>query len=95
METSSERLEQKLKDSALILLRRFSIGEDELQIEHNEPGKPVYCLIKGHRVRVHVDDRSAQFHVRAGRWSGARVDFPTAGSFIAAFEEALRGALSD
>ncbi len=94
METSSQRLELKLKDSALMVLRRHGIGEDELQVEDNEPGKPPSCLIKGHRVRVHVDERSAAFKARSGRWSGACADFPTAGAFIAAFEEALQGALS-
>ena len=95
METRSERLESKLKDSALMVLRRFGIAEDELQLEDNEPGKPPSCLIRGHRVRIHVDEKSAAFTVRTGRWSGARVDFPTAGAFIAAFETALIDALSD
>ena len=95
METGSEPLEFRLKDSALVVLRRYHIGEDELQIEANEPGKPAFFLIRGHRVRVHVDERSAAFSVRTGRWSGARVDYPTAGAFIAAFEEALQEALSD
>jgi hypothetical protein len=94
VETSSQRLELKLKDSALMVLRRHGIGEDELQLEESEPGKPPSCLIRGHRVRVQIDDRSAAFRVHAGRWSGARVDFPTVGAFIAAFEEALQGALS-
>lgn len=95
METSSQRLELKLKDSALMVLRRHGIGEDELQLEDNEPGKPPSCLIRGHRVRVQVDERSAALKVHSGRWSGACADFPTVGAFVAAFEEALHGALSD
>jgi hypothetical protein len=95
METTTERLEPKLRESALMVLRRHGIGEDDVRLEENEPGNPASCLIRGHRVRVHLDDRSAAFQVRAGRWSGARVDFPTAGSFIAAFEEALQDALTD
>lgn len=90
-----ERLEPKLRDSAYMVLRRHGIAEDELQLEQNEPGKPVYSLIRGHRVRVHLDDRSATFSVRTGRWSGARADFPTTGAFIAAFETALHEALAD
>lgn len=37
---------------------------------------------------------SVAFRVLSGRWSGRRVDYPTAGAFVAAFEEALQGALS-
>ncbi len=94
MEQTSERLEPKLRDSALMVLRRHHIAEDDLQVEANEPGKAIYCIIRGHRVRVQLDDRSVAFHVRGGRWSGSRVDYPTTGSFVAAFEEALHGALS-
>ncbi len=95
MSATSGHLESKLRDSALMVLRRHGIAEDEVQLEANEPGKPPSCLIRGHRVRIHVDDISAAFHVRAGRWSGANADFPTTGSFLAAFEEALNDALSD
>lgn len=94
MGNSSERLEPRLRDSALILLRRHGIAEDELRLESSEPGQPPSCAIRGHRVRIQVDDRSAAFKVRAGHWSGARVDFPSAGAFIAAFEEALHDAFS-
>lgn len=87
-------LEPRLRESALIVLRRHHVAEDELQLEMNEPGRPVYCEIRGHRVRIHVDDLSASFAVRTGRWSGARKDFPTTGAFIAAFEEALNQALT-
>jgi len=45
-------------------------------------------------VRIYVDDGSAEFNVRAGRWRGARGDYPTAGAFLAAFEEALHSALT-
>lgn len=87
-----ERLEPRLRESALMVARRHGVAEDELQLEMNEPGKPASCLIKGHRVRIHVDDRSAAFQVRAGRWSAARADYPTTGSFISAFEDALHAA---
>jgi hypothetical protein len=90
----TERLEPKLRESALMVLRRHGIGEDDLRLEENEPGQPPSCLIRGHRVRVHVDDRAATLNVRTGRWSGARADYPTPGAFIAAFEEALHDALS-
>ncbi len=92
--TSAERLEPRLRETALIVLRRHSIGEDDVQLEANEPHEPPSCLILGHRVRVQVDDGSVAFRVRAGRWSGRRADYPTAGAFVAAFEEALDGALS-
>lgn len=89
-----ERLEPKLRESALFVLRRHHVSQDDLQLEENEPGKPASCLIKGHRVRIHLDDRSAAFQVKAGRWSGARPDYPTAGAFIADFERELDEALS-
>jgi|GEM_PF-2447876 len=95
MRTSLERLEPRLRESALIVLRRHQIGEDDLQFEANEPHEPPSCLIRGHRVRVHVDDDSADFRVRADQWSGRRGDYPTAGAFIAAFEEALNDALEE
>ncbi|MFI5361105.1 MAG: hypothetical protein ACHQ49_03965 [Elusimicrobiota bacterium] len=94
MTISVERLEPRLRETALIILRRHDIGEGDVQLEMNEPHEPPSCLIRGHRVRVHVDDGSAAFRVRSGRWSGRRGDYPTAGAFVAAFEEALHGALS-
>lgn len=94
MSDPSERLEPKLRASALMVLRRHNIAEDDLQLEKNEPKDPPSCLIKGHRVRIHVDDGSAAFTVRAGRWRGARPDYVTTGAFIAAFEEALDHALA-
>jgi hypothetical protein len=93
MTSSSERLESRLRETALIILRRHHIGEDDLQLETNEPHEPPSCLIRGHRVYVHVDEGSVSFRVRSGRWSGRRADYPTAGAFVAAFEEALNGAL--
>ena len=39
VEGLSEKLEGKLRDSALMVLRRHGIAEDELQLEPNEPGK--------------------------------------------------------
>jgi hypothetical protein len=90
-----ERLEPRLRETALIVLRRHSIGEDDVSLQENERHEPTSCLILGHRVRVQLDDDSATFRVRSGRWSGRRVDYPTAGAFVAAFEEALHGALSD
>ena len=94
MTISSERLEPRLRETAFIILRRHAIGEDDLQVESNEPHEPPSCLIRGHRVRVQVDEGSAAFRVRSGRWSGRRADYPTAGAFVAAFEEALQRALS-
>lgn len=94
MTYSGERLEPRLRETALIVLRRHDIGEDDLQLEANEPHEAPSCLIRGHRVRVQVDDGSVAFRVRSGRWSGRRADFPTAGAFVAAFEEALHGALT-
>jgi len=94
MTFTSERLEPRLRETALIILRRHHIGEDDLQLEANEPHEPPSCLIRGHRVRVEVDDGSVAFRVMSGRWSGRRVDYPTAGAFVAAFEEALHGALA-
>jgi hypothetical protein len=94
MTSAAERLLPRLRETALILLRRHHIGEDDLRFEENEPHEPPSCLIRGHRVNVHVDDGSASFRVKAGRWSGRRGDFPTAGAFVAAFEEALNDALS-
>jgi hypothetical protein len=94
MTSSTERIESRLRETALIILRRHHIGEDDLQFEENEPHEPPSCLIRGHRVHVHVDEGSAALRVRSGRWSGRRADYPTAGAFIADFEEALDGALS-
>lgn len=94
MTTTAEHLEPRLREMALIILRRHHIGEDDLILEKNEPHEPPSCLIRGHRVRVEVDDSSVAFRVMAGRWSGRRVDYPTVGAFVAAFEDALDGALS-
>lgn len=94
MTSTGERLESRLRETALILLRRHHIGESDLQFEANEPHEAPSCLIRGHRVRVEVNDDSAAFRVMSGRWSGRRADYPTAGAFVAAFEEALHGALS-
>jgi hypothetical protein len=94
MSSSSERLEPRLRETALIILRRHHIGEDDVRLEVNEPHEPPSCLIRGHRVNVHVDDGSAALRVHSGRWSGRRADYPTAGAFVAAFEEALDGALT-
>jgi hypothetical protein len=95
MTSSTEGLEPRLRETALIVLRRHGVGEDDLQLEPNEPHQPPSCLIRGHRVRVEVDDGSVAFRVLSGRWSGRRADFPTAGAFVAAFEEALHAALAD
>lgn len=94
MTSSADRLEPRLRETALIVLRRHGIGEDDLQLSMNEPHEPPSCLIRGHRVRVEVNDDSVAFRVLAGRWSGRRADHPTAGAFLAAFEEALHGALA-
>lgn len=94
MGAPDQRLLPRLREAALIVLRRHHIGDDELRFEENEPHEPPSCLIRGHRVSVHVDDGAASFRVHAGRWSGRRADHPTAGAFIAAFEEALHAALA-
>jgi hypothetical protein len=95
MTPTGERLEPRLRETALIILRRHHIGEDDLVLEENEPHQPPSCLVRGHRVRVEVDDGSATLRVLSGRWSGRRADYPTVGAFLAAFEEALHGALSE
>jgi len=92
--TSAERLESRLRETALIILRRHRIGDDDVRIAMNEPHEAPSSLISGHRVRVELNDESVAFRVHAGRWSGRRADYPTAGSFVAAFEEALEGALA-
>lgn len=94
MSFPGERLEPRLRETALIVLRRHGVGEADLQLEASEPHQPPSCLIRGHRVRVEVDDGSVAFRVLSGRWSGRRADFPTAGAFVAAFEQALHDALS-
>ena len=94
MNAAGERLEPRLRETALVILRRHHIGDDDLQLEVNEPHQPPSCLIRGHRVRVEVDDGSVAFRVMSGRWSGRRADYPTTGAFVAAFEEALHAALS-
>ncbi|MDX6770342.1 MAG: hypothetical protein SF051_12480 [Elusimicrobiota bacterium] len=93
MSAAVERLEPRLRETALVILRRHHFGEGDLQLEANEPRQPPSCLIRGHRVRVELDDGSVSFRVMAGRWSGRRADYPTAGAFVAAFEEALDAAL--
>lgn len=90
----AERLEPRLREAALMMLRRHGLGESDLQLELNEPHEPPACVIRGHRVRVETTDDSVAFRVLAGRWSGRRADYPTAGAFVAAFEEALQGALA-
>jgi hypothetical protein len=94
MNPVGERLEPRLRETALIVLRRHGVGDGDLQLEANEPHEPPSTLIRGHRVRVQVDDASVALRVRAGRWSGRRADYPTTGAFVAAFEEALDAALS-
>jgi len=94
MTSTGERLEPRLRETALIVLRRHDIGEGDLQVDANEPHDPPSCLIRGHRVRVEINDESVAFRVLAGRWSGRRADYPTTGAFVAAFEEELDGALS-
>lgn len=94
MTFSNERLEPRLRETALIVLRRHGIGEGDLQLEANEPHEAPSCLIRGHRVRVEITEDSVAFRVLSGRWSGRRADHPTAGAFLAAFEEELQGALS-
>ena len=94
MSITGERLEPRLRETALIILRRHHIAEDDLQFEVNEPHQPPFCLIRGHRVRVEVNDDSVAFRAHSGKWSGRRKDYPTAGAFVAAFEEELNNALS-
>ncbi len=87
-------LSPRLRESALTVLRRHHVAEDELAFETPKED-PRACVIRGHRIRVHVDDGRADFNVRSGKWSGAREDFPSTGSFVAAFEDALDKAISD
>jgi hypothetical protein len=84
----------RLRESALTVLRRHHVAEDELTFETPKED-PSACVIKGHRIRIHVDERRADFSVRQGRWSGARQDYPSSGSFVSAFEDALDRAISD
>lgn len=84
----------KLEDSALVMLRRHGISEEEVQVEREEPGHAPYALIRGHRVRIDIYPLSVSFSVRSGRWAGAREEFVSAGAFLAAFEEALDAALA-
>ncbi|MBI4346683.1 MAG: hypothetical protein HY553_07490 [Elusimicrobia bacterium] len=95
MEQATERLEPRLRASALLVLRDHHVSADELSLELAKPGRAASSVISGHRIRIHLDDASATLVVRAGRWSGRRADFPSAGAFVAAFEAALSGALSD
>lgn len=88
-----ERLSPRLRESALMVLRRSGVGEDELTLETPKED-PRACLIKGHRIRIHVDDARADFQARGGRWAGARRDYPSTGAFVADFEDQLHRALS-
>jgi hypothetical protein len=90
----TEKLEPRLRASALMVLRDHHIAQDELELIVNEPGTPASCLIKGHRVRIELNDAIAVFSVRTGRWRGARADYTTTGAFLAAFESALGDALA-
>jgi hypothetical protein len=87
-------LQPKLRESALMALQRYGTGEDELQIETNEPGKTPYCEMSAHRIKIQLNATSATFLVKGGRWSGDSRNYPSAGSFIADFEEHLIKALS-
>lgn len=95
MTPSETSLQPKLREAALTVLRHHGVAEDELTFEGPEkPTEPPFCLMRAHRIRVHVDDRSAAFEVRGGRWSGMRADYPSVGAFVAALEEELHRALS-
>jgi hypothetical protein len=91
---SARGLEPVLRETALIVLRRHHMGDDDVRLEENEPQEPPSCVIRGHRVSITVDAGSAAFKARAGRWSGRRADYPTDGAFVAAFEDALHAALA-
>ena len=90
----SEPLEAKLRESALTVLRRYGVSEEELQADASKPGAPPYYEWRGHRIKVHVDASSATFLVKGGRWTARREDFPSAGSFLAEFETQLARAIS-
>ncbi|MBI5201759.1 MAG: hypothetical protein HY925_09260 [Elusimicrobia bacterium] len=89
-----ERLEPRLRASALMVLRDHGVGADDLVVDLGKPRSAPASLITGHRIRIQLDDRSATFRVLAGRWSGLRADYPTAGAFVAALEKELGSALS-
>lgn len=89
-----ESLEPKLREAALVVLRRYGCSEEELELEVNKPGFPAYCEMRAYRIKIHVDDGSANFLVRGGRWSGQRSAYPSTGSFIADFEAQLGRAMT-
>lgn len=87
-------LQPRLREAALMILLRHGTGEDELRVESSEPGKPPYLELNAYRIKIHLNPTSATFLVKGGRWSGDRKDYPSAGAFIAEFEEKLNRALS-
>jgi hypothetical protein len=89
-----ESLEPRLRASAFVVLRRHGTSDDDLRLDLNEPGKPTLCEILGHRIKISLNDTSAAFLVRGGRWSGRVQDYPSAGSFIADFEAMLERAMT-
>jgi len=93
-QVSEGPLQTKLRESALVVLRRHGVSEEELQFHGPKPGAPAFCEISGHRIRIHLDEERATFHARGGRWSAGRADYPSTGSFVADFEEQLDRALS-
>lgn len=94
MAESSERLKSRLRASALTVLLRHGVQEDELRVDESAPEAPAHCELSAHRIRIHLTDRSASFQARGGRWSGERKDYPSDGALVATFEEELHRALS-
>ncbi len=87
-------LQARLREAALVALRRHGKAEEELEFKGPKPGAPQFCEICGHRIRIHLDEATATFRVLGGLWSGARADYPSTGAFVADFEAQLDRALS-
>jgi hypothetical protein len=87
-------LQPRLRESALMILLRHGTGEHELAFEVNEPGQPEYLELAAHRIKIQLNASSAAFLVKGGRWSGDRRDYPSAGAFVAEFEDRLNRALA-
>ena len=90
----AEKLAPRLRSSALTVLRRHQVSDENLVIEVPKENSQA-CEIRGHRIRIHLDDQRADFSVRSGRWGAASSDYPSVGAFLSEFEAALDRAISD